>query len=66
MNIRYHWWHSIKMAKLENIDKREPDSTIKIGSNLGVKQPPTLSYNMPRRRQALLEIRRLIVEESIT
>jgi hypothetical protein len=33
---------------------------------LGVKQPPTLSYNMPRRRQALLEIRRLIVDEGLS
>ena len=33
---------------------------------MGVKQPPTLSYNMPRRRQALLEIRRLIVDEGLS
>jgi hypothetical protein len=33
---------------------------------LVVKQPLTLSYNMPRRRQALLEIRRLIVDEGLS
>lgn len=42
---------------------------------MGEKQPPsststphspTLSYNLPRRRQALLEIRRLIVEEGLS
>jgi hypothetical protein len=51
------------------------------GSNLGVKQPPSqlqpkprdspssttpISYNMPHRREALFEIRRLLVEEGLS
>lgn len=37
---------------------------MQFGSNLGVKGP--LSYNLPKRRQALLEIRRLIVDEGLS
>jgi hypothetical protein len=46
--------------------QRLPSSSSPSTSTGTTSSPPVISYNKPRRRQALLEIRRLIVDEGLS